>query len=202
MNWLQIYERVSAWNAARYERKFDLPLTVALLREEFNETRDAVTDVDKLDGRLDQIYVALGGIWKLNISDDLTAEACGFTAVSIEKAILSGFSTFDAGVSLTIDALVNPDMPNSDLQRAVFLFSVVWYNVAALEWAGFDAETTLQAMSIVCDSNDSKTVERVASDVKANTNKGDNFIAPEPELQKIVNLVKLRNFGVGHAKVQ
>jgi hypothetical protein len=45
------------------------------------------------------------------------------------------------------------------------------------------------AMNIVCDSNDTKPAKKTASDVKANVDKGNRFVAPEPRLQKLLDSI-------------
>ena len=199
MSWKVIYERVAGWNAARYDREFNVELLVKLLEEELKETTDAKTEVDILDGRCDQCYVALGGIWKLGIDDELMSEAAGFAAVAIEKAVLSGLTEFNASIGLNIQALTSKHLPDSAMQKAVILFSIVYLNHVAMEYSGLDACHVFEAMNIVCDSNDSKTVQKVAPDVKANIDKGAGFVRPEPALTELLFKVKSQGVQDGSA---
>ena len=53
---------------------------------------------------------------------------------------------------------------------------------------GLNIDQISEAMHAVCDANDTKCVDKVAPNVKANANnKGDNFVSPEPRLQMILD---------------
>jgi predicted HAD superfamily Cof-like phosphohydrolase len=67
------------------------------------------------------------------------------------------------------------------------LVDIIYVAVGALWKMGLDAEAIHAAISIVCDSNDTKTVERVSSDTKANLNKGNDFIPPTEALKKLLH---------------
>lgn len=178
-----IYERVALWNSQRYDREFDLTLSVSLLREEYKEWLDAKEPVDKLDALCDIIYVAMGVTWKLN-----------HAAQDIENA--------QNAASKILDRIINADEPNPVYFIGIFL-DVLEYDddmPAALSMAlmmqaataqalamGLAFHQVEQALNIVCDANDSKTATKTASDVKANIDKGATFVSPEPRLQKLLN---------------
>ena len=110
--------RVIAWNSQRYNQEYSHDLTVDLLYEEIGELYESTEDVDKLDALVDIVYVVVGAMWKL-----------GLTEAQI-----------------------------------------------------------VQAIHVVCDSNASKRIDNnTPSHIKANLDKGPNFITPEPKLQEILN---------------
>ena len=52
---------------------------------------------------------------------------------------------------------------------------------------------SLEALLVVCDSNDSKSIKKTAAHLKANDgDKGADFVAPEPRLKTILAKVEAR----------
>lgn len=184
----ELYGRVATWNAARYEREFNLKLLVSLLTEEFNETQQATKRVEKLDGHCDQIYVALGGLWKLNLTDELLEQAFGEAGVVVNGASASRLLTKEhlmTGIQANINSLSDYNLPQSTMLKATILATICLLNVYAIE-RDFDV-SAYDAMIIVCDANDSKVPQKVASDVKANIDKGSSFVPPEARLQALLD---------------
>lgn len=193
----ELYKRVAAWNAARYDQIYNNELTVALLMEEFNETNEAESKVDTVDGHLDTMYVALGGIWKLGLTEEELQETSQYSGFSVEQAILAGLTDFSTAVAMNIAALQNPDISLTKLQIASVLFAIVFYNHLSLEYAGFDKNDVRRAFLIVCDSNDSKTATKTDPSIKANINKGADFVDPGLQLAKLINEVEARQIEGG-----
>lgn len=191
MDYSTIFVRVAAWNAARYERVFNLKLLLDLLNEEYKETCDAQAEVDILDGRCDQAYVALGGIWKLDLPEEVMALAFAEAGVTIDqllKADMLQGSDFDTAIALNINAIGNPNLGLTPYQQAACLAMICLLNHCAAEFefnVGF-----YDALTIVCDSNDSKEIKKVSADVKANIVKGAGFVKPEPRLQALLDGAK------------
>lgn len=186
----ELYDRVSAWNNARYDRVFNLELLVELLTEEFDETVAATTAVNQLDGRCDQIYVAIGGMWKLNLPEALLEQAFGEAGLVVAGASEAGYLHNDginAGIKANILSLSNHNLPQTDMLKATILATICLLNVYAIE-RDFDI-SAYDAMIIVCDANDSKAVQKVAPDVKANIDKGESFVPPEARLQALLDEV-------------
>lgn len=182
----QLFARVGAWNALRYDRVFNMSLLHKLLTEEFNETVDAKTPVEQLDGRADQIYVALGGIWKLNLEEELIANAFGEAAIVVGMASDENLlRDIDWAIEANLKALVSDVLPQTQRLTATILATICLLNQYAIE-RDFDL-SVFDVLEVVCDSNDSKQVQKVAPDVKANINKGAGFIAPEPRLQALID---------------
>ena len=188
-----LFARVSNWNAARYNREFNLQLLLNLLNEEFGETKTATANVEILDGRCDQAYVALGGIWKLDLPEELVAEAFGIAGVTIDQAMavakLSDLDLdLDLAIKLNINALQSEAIAATPEQTATILAMICLLNHAAVEQKF--GVNFYDAMHIVCDANDSKAVKKVASDVKANIDKGSSFVPPEARLQALLDEVQ------------
>jgi Holliday junction resolvasome RuvABC DNA-binding subunit len=93
-----------------------------------------------------------------------------------------------------INALIAEFKGNDDANIAALIMAdIANLNYCALEKLGYTATEIIQAANIVCDSNDSKVVQKVAADVKANDgNKGSSFIDPTPRLQAIVDAMIAR----------
>ena len=66
------------------------------------------------------------------------------------------------------------------------LADIVYVAIGAMWKLGLDHDGILRAMHIVCDSNDSKSATRTAPNVKANKDKGSEFIPPEPALRALL----------------
>lgn len=180
-----ILERVSAWNERRYPRELDLTLLCKLLREELNEWYTSEHDVHHLDAICDEIYVALGGVWKSGVEpEQMNTDLAFGHALSVDLMRANALGPMYL-VSAVIDAIEH----DANFPTEVGLFTII--NLALIE-----AQTTLElsleqayeACLIVCDSNDSKSVpkEKVDPSVKANIDKGSYFIAPEPRLNALL----------------
>lgn len=177
-----VFKRVSEWNAKRYDQEYNHELTIALLREEYREWCVAETDVDKLDAICDVIYVAMGALWKSK--ESLSVEVMQYTFLNLDKLL-------DIEVEHPMYLLGSylDDAEFSDQQgNALWLYYVIAVaNFQAAE-TGLSMEELIKALNVVCDSNDSKSIKKTASDVKANDgDKGVYFTPPEPRLQEILN---------------
>jgi hypothetical protein len=188
------FNRVADWNARRYEQELSLQLQLDLHREEFLETRDAANEVERLDGHIDQVFVALGGIWKLGLDRDdactaLEAAQTYWEILCIDDSYDMVMERLASHISILDYALSHP----ATTPALVMTFaSISALNYIALQKYGYEASEAFDAASIVCDSNDSKAVKKTATDVKANVDKGALFIAPEPRLQVIVDAMLAR----------
>ena len=67
--------RIVTWNKQRYDQEYNQDLTVDLLYEEIGELNEAITDVDRLDALVDGVYIAIGAMWKMGLTDDQIAMA-------------------------------------------------------------------------------------------------------------------------------
>lgn len=170
------------WNERRYERVWNKPLALQLLWEEWHEWLEAREDVDLLDAMMDVQFVALGAIWKLNMTRH-EMETAQEAALPVALGVLNvpglqpGFAI--ASFITDIDVLVNDVVTN--------LFVIQFLCEAQCKFMGMSAEQVDKAFEIVCDANDSKTIAKTDPSVKANVNKGEFFVGPEARLQGVLN---------------
>lgn len=179
-----LYTKASRWNEARYDRVLVRELQLELWREEFfDELLLAKTEVDKLDALCDLSFLAAGCLWKMDLSNEhlnlgsahalsLVGQLLDLDEMHPEMLIATSWATAVADEDYPLDITAH--------------FILVACRVAMLDM-GLDDDQCDEALAIVCRSNDTKQVQRVASDTKANINKGLSFIAPEPELQALLN---------------
>ena len=181
MNLETIYQRVAAWNAKRYDRTYNHELTMNLLYEEFNEGfEEGITPVQVVDAWCDLTYVAFGGLWKLDLTDE-----------EVHSVLMEGFR--DAANLITAAVIDAPASTAGVLHQlkheneypvALGLATVIALSFMQLTY--LTSDQAIEAIMIVCDSNDTKSVQKTASDVKANIDKGNFFVAPEPRLQALL----------------
>jgi len=176
---IKICNRVAKWNAARYPREYNHDLAIALLREEYEELKDSIEDVDMLDALCDLVYVSLGVLWKCNIpSEDFEhdeKEAVKFVQGLVSPHIQPGFF-----IGSVIDACeLDNEMPVALAMHSIVLLARAQMSLAP--------EAQLRALHIVCDANDTKTAIKTDPNKKANIDKGQNFIAPEAALQALLD---------------
>lgn len=179
----EIYNRVAHWNSQRYDRVHDRELTVALLAEEFEEWAAAPTAVDALDGLCDIIYVAYGALWKMNMTDNQMQ-------VAMHDGLM-GVQCFIDDYPLPPGYLVGSALLAFQKTGEAFILShIITAAFCQMYYMGLSNAQAIEALQIVCDSNDSKSVKKTAPDVKANDgDKGDGFIRPEPRLRALLDRV-------------
>ena len=172
----EIIKRPIDWNTLRYKQEYHHELASDLLFEEFQEWDEAETDVDKLDALVDLYFVAIGVLWKLGLEvEDYLADQETSLVTSGQKAIEQYLSRF-------------MESTDSRIQSAN-VAQLVFTSLATMETMGLNEAQIRQAILVVCDSNDSKPAKKTKSYVKANIDKGDAFISPEPRLQLILDEV-------------
>lgn len=189
-----LYSRVALWNSRRYDQQLSLQLQLNLQREELQETIDATTDVDRLDGHIDQQFVAIGGLWKLGLSEEeaiLALEACSlYWSIAIgQDSYADVLERLESHMQM-LEIAIEYGYTESSL--AVVFGGIAALNAGAMSLLGYTQEERFAAAQIVCDSNDTKAVKKTASDVKANVDKGALFIPPEARLQVIVEAMLAR----------
>lgn len=181
---LEIFNRVAKWNNARYEQEFDLALTVKLLREEHREWLEATTRVDQVHELCDVIYVAMGATWKLK--DELDASTVDKMFDYVDN-VVEHFREPGVLTSATIDVLEFTPVDEGTANFLVNLFAITLFAQAQLLTYGLTYDQIVQCMHVLCDSNDSKSVKKTASTVKANSNdKGTYYKSPIPGLKAII----------------
>ena len=83
-------------------------------------------------------------------------------------------------------------LAQTQVDRVDALLDTIYIAIGALWKMGFDADGIEEAFNIVCDSNDTKTVEKTPSFIKANMTKGKNFVPPEPKLKELMRRQNVR----------
>jgi len=183
----QVYNRVANWNSQRYDRVYDHNLTLSLLKEEFQEWSDSCTAVDALDGLCDIIYVAYGALWKLNLSDNAMQIVMHEGIISVQQYADNYSIPPGYGVASTL-------LCYAKTEEYQLLSEIIALAFCQMYYMGLNGDDAIEALNIVCDSNDSKSVKKTTADKKANDgDKGADFIAPEPRLQALLDRVQARD---------
>ena len=178
----KIYGRVAFWNSQRYNREFNHELSFNLLKEEFEEWCHADTEVDELDALCDVVFVSFGIVWKLGLTT-AELEGKGEAAANYVNSMLDNFDYIDAMVKelKCFAACITKQ------EYVEVVYRIVLVSMTQALGMGLTEVQVKQALHIVCDSNESKSIRMNASNVKANTNKGTLFIAPERRLAKLLS---------------
>ena len=181
---LENIKRVCDWNAARYPQEVSPALQRALLLEEIDETIDAIRAydgsvaslVEVLDGCGDITFVAIGGLWKHGLTPEKIYPLVNhgwFASLPVirwakrrTKLITYLKERRDAYASLPYD----------------IVFNLLTLHVVAQAMPISTAYAADEVLGIICTSNETKTVKRTASDVKANIDKGQGFVPPTEAL--------------------
>lgn len=195
-----VFESVCAWNAARYEQEFNLQLANKLLTEEYRDEwlpafrklhageRSLANEVECLDALADIAYVAMGVAWKAGCDWDAISLA-QHRVLDAQADAMCNWPQLAPG--FFIGGLI--DSFNFDMEQGVYDTMAMIINACTAEamyTLGLTEEQFTEAMKVVCNSNNSKSVKRVASDVKANAgDKGPFYVSPKLGLTKILELV-------------
>jgi len=179
----RVFERVAKWNSLRYDQVYDVNLTLELLSEEFGEWLDADEEVDRLDALCDLVYVALGAIWK---EGSPPKEEDTKQALKVSHNLLCAT---ELDPILHVGAVLMA-YDRGSLTTLATLHTIIALAITQMQGMGLDFEDTIAAMLIVCDANDSKSIQKTEPNVKANVVKGDFFRSPEPRLKELLCQVK------------
>lgn len=180
-----VYPRVISWNEKRYPQEYSHQLTLALLREEYREWLEALSEVDKLDALCDLLYVSLGAIWKFNGTQEQNEEGESRAhSLAHQLVELTNEPNQAYFVGYQIDVLEF----EKDYPVLVGLHLIIKFSLLQMLAMGLSYDQCIEAMLVVCDSNDSKSIKKTDPNVKANAgDKGAFFVAPEPRLQQILD---------------
>lgn len=196
-----IFERVSMWNAARYEQEFNLELAVKLLREEYAaewlqhvtklscmHTHEKELYVKLLDDLADICYVAFGICWKVGAT---WQDICAAQERVLQAQMIGLEAWPQIRPGYFIGALIDSFEFDNELGVIDSMLQIInCCGCEAMYTLSVTPEQFERACMAVCISNDSKSVQRVAADVKANAgNKGPYYIAPDIALRKIIDEV-------------
>lgn len=176
---INVYKRVAKWNSARYEQEYNYLLTQSLLVEEYHEWLQAPDQVNDLKELCDIIFVAMGGIWKL-LDNDVQAQqdAEKFTKIILGQAELA--PGYIVGALLDQNAIT----PQNQMD---LMHNIIACTASQMALHGLNQEQIIEALNLVCDSNDSKTIIKIASDAKySRDGKGNFYLPAEPNLRKLM----------------
>jgi len=178
-----VYDRVSVWNSKRYDRTYNYELLVSLLEEEIQEFYDSNSKLERIDAVCDTMYVALGGLWKLQITDIEIAECfVGCSSVIPDIVECSPYPPI-MYVRTFIDAIKYGSESGAEVS-VTLIVQACMYQLSSMLGS---TELAYEAMEAVCDSNDSKSIVRVPSNEKANgIDKGDYYVPPTVKLNAII----------------
>ena len=175
----QLINCIADWNEQRYPQQYDHGLTTDLLFEELQETKEAhltEDDVEYIDGLADVFFVAVGALWKCDNLDGL-------------------INTFIKGEQ-PAPIHVYWNMPRHELSnqlsksyRTRLSYLAISAYQALIEYLG-SSKYANKAIQIVCISNKTKPVVKTDPTVKANIDKGADFVPPTEGLKALLQKVK------------
>ncbi len=184
-------ESVCKWNSVRYEQIEDKNLNVTLLTEEFLEFINNSETVDNIDALVDTMYINIGCLYKMGLSAEeiskLVEEKSACYANTPDTSSLSEVQKISSYLYKYIKAKTNEDK----IDTLVELFLNTYYCMFFLLNIPNDDTTSKvvnEFMMAICTANDTKTPpsEKVDPSIKANVNKGENFVAPEAAIKRII----------------
>ena len=178
----RVFTRVCNWNAKRYAQEYNKELTLSLLQEEFLEWAQAETEVDKLDALCDMTYVAMGGLWKLNAPEE-ESEANGKHSLTLIDNLVA---LNELNPAYFIATFLTVYMVDTHYPPIQMMHHIIACSLAQMLSMGLDYNQCIEALLIVCDSNDTKSIHKTASNVKANVVKGEFYRRPEPRLTELL----------------
>lgn len=175
-----IFDRPAAWNKLRYKRVYNHELFGNLLFEEYTELKKAKLTVDKLDALADLFFISVGALWKLGINPYSYINATG---VIIESySVLESLN--DDYTRRHLKDIVNRILDTEEKEETtlkrlvVYLIEIILAEFVHLKCT--KGQATL-AITIVCDSNDTKVVGKIHESYKGDL-KGENYVSPTPFL--------------------
>lgn len=153
-----IFNRVADWNNNHLTRKYSRKLSSELLTEGSNRLNKAETKVEKVSALCEIIIVAYGSLWSL-----------GTNNLILGRHDMVSFTIANSGNS------------SPDDMEIVKLYSIINSSLLMLRSNfGLKEDRVLKALSIVCDSNDTKMVTSSYHD------EGPSYVKPEPRIKRLL----------------
>ena len=172
---LAIIKDICTWNAERYEQEHNYEVLVRLLKEEGEETLEALekgSDVDIYDGYADVIYVAIGGLWKLKVRH-------------IYALLIQVQQSVTEFPSLRASIIWYEDKPSV---HTLALVVCTAFHEGALRLGSTLGMSDI--LTAVCISNNTKEVVKTESSIKANIYKGEAYVPPTEDIEQVLLFVK------------
>jgi NTP pyrophosphatase (non-canonical NTP hydrolase) len=187
-NMITALEEVSKFNAARYDREFNCELSVALLNEEYHEYFESEELHKRLDSVGDVLYVALGVLWKLDIS----MTDVGLAADEVAD-IMDLYSQANISALYLIKAHIESIKYDMSKPVLVDILTIVNLCMAQMFSLGLTEDEAFDVLFAIIKSNATKSVKKTASNIKANSgDKGPYYVSPDVDLQLIAAIVEQR----------
>jgi len=166
------------WNKIRYEQKFDLNLTLALIEEEVSEFKVAKDLVEQVDALCDICFIAAGALWKLGYPFE-------------EKTFTSFFNLYQQMDVHFTDTLLNVKSTMLNFPGAYIyvcsLHQVLATTFDSLSYKLGSQDSAIKALFIIAESNNTKTAKVIPIDAKySKDGKGDSYVAPTAALTQLV----------------
>ena len=181
---LNFMKRVAVWNSKRYEQEFHKDLFLQLMREEHREWRKELAPVDKLDALCDMIYVAFGATWKAKVDLAELNDAMEHARNVLHNLI----ECTELWPGYFVPTYLDVFEDSEEYPLATTVALIVTTCMTEMRGMGLTLEQCMKCLNIVADSNDSKTIEKLAANSKGfNDGKGPYFTTPEPRLQAVLN---------------
>lgn len=181
-----VTERIINWNAKRYEQQFDYVLACRLLLEETEELFAAKSDVERLDAIGDIVFVAVGVFWKLGFSNDKIYDI--LYVHDLTQTSLSEAHHWSMCIQAAAFDLVDHEIEGVWPGLTLALHSLFVTALGAAHGLGCSA-IFYDIIHAICDSNDTKVVKgKTPSHIKANIDKGENFVPPTGKLLELYSL--------------
>lgn len=178
-----ITKRAIDWNKARYKQEFDYDLAVKLLLEETEELYKANSIIEKLDAIGDITFVAIGVLWKLGFSDQQIYDI--FYSANMTKMTLEDAHHWMMNVQILSMDIIDHEVKAAWPGVVLTLYSVFNTCIGAIHGLGLQ-NIYYDVVHAICDSNDTKIITpNTPAHIKANINKGSNFIPPEAKLLEL-----------------
>ncbi len=182
-----IVDKCIEWNKARYDQVLDAELALSLLAEETQELYSATNVVEKLDACGDIVFVAIGVLWKAGMPVSTIKNIVGLDpsegCCSITKVTPS--------VMYNTHALFNSWAFTQEVAPEVYE-AYVWCHLAIClvisQLSSLDLLDEFgNIVDAICESNNTKEVKgKTDPSVKANINKGSNYVPPTAALEAII----------------
>lgn len=153
-----IFNRVADWNEVRGPRLYNRILSSELLTEGSNRLNKAETKVEKVSALCEIVIVAYGSLWSLGVNNLILGR---------HDMITFSITNFGNGIA--------------DDTESVKLYAIINSSLLMLRSNfGLKEGRVLKALSIVCDSNDTKMVTSFYHD------KGPSYVMPEPRIKRLL----------------
>ncbi len=185
---MNIVQKCIAWNAARYDQVLDVELAISLLTEETEELFSANTNIEVLDALGDITFVAIGVLWKANVPVEVIENILGIDDINTNALTSIDMRKLYIGYSVLSNAAI--DLSNTAEEFVAInaaLSAIFGIVLPRLISSGMEA-SFYDIVNAICDSNNTKVIKgKTDPSIKANIDKGENFVPPTKALGEILS---------------